>query len=241
MSRNSNGTDASTAPPRGGGRSATARRRSNKKAANAASSANGNDQPPKLKGTKYEFIKPAVETQRARLQHAILQHTRSMLDTHDEIRRRAVTSSSFTTPGKTYSDKYNPDKDGNAPIKRWIPGSLRKKMPLNISKTARRDSRCASEFSAMNAQLDMAHRRFQAFQDEMAVIAGRIAEQEKEARITILRHQYGDALLSIAEGLAVVGREKFGIKTNVSARIMALTALNDCLKDLPDPRLRITW
>ena len=61
----------------------------------------------------------------------------------------------------------------------------------------------------------------------MSVSARAIAKEELAARINILGCQYADAILDIAEGMALVGRKRFKVKLSLPITNIAQIAIND--------------
>ena len=154
---------------------------------------------PKLLG-KYLFIKPIVESQRAILARTMFDHCKDMLNTETTRRLKVEICTKFAS--------HFHDEDDNGIEKPYIPNSLRLKMPINISKKIKNDSRCAARLSAITNTMERADVIHEKYKSEMAVFARTIAHQELKARCDILRSQYSACALGIAEGLVKVGKWK---------------------------------
>ena len=67
----------------------------------------------------------------------------------------------------------------------------------------------------------------------MSVSTQAIAEEELAARMNILGCQYADAILDIAEGMALVGRRRFKVKLSLPITNIVQIAINDAFQHFP--------
>ena len=117
---------------------------------------------------KMIFIKPIIAPQRIKLQKSMVDHTTAMLKTHADIGRRVKTSARFD--GK-YIDKHDVDAEDAPREKDFIPHSLRTEMPLNCSKTVKKDDRCVNNLCAITTLMEKARERHEQYKIDMSVSA----------------------------------------------------------------------
>ena len=189
------------------------------------------ESPIKLEG-RLIFLKPIVETQRMNFQKVIVNCAKTMLKIDREIRDRLATLHKFSSK---IQDPTDCDEEGNPREKTFIPASLRKPLDLNISSLVKNDSRCATELTEITTTMKIAMDFHQKYQTDIANCMKKMAETEIRARKTILASEYSKTMLTIAEGLIIVGKHQPGRSpTLLTDKELAFAATYELLKKLPD-------
>ena len=178
---------------------------------------------PKLTG-KYTFIKPLAETQRGRLATDMAKSCKAMLTIVEDIRLKSEKSSDLRSAIYATTQAAG---DTPASITPFIPKNIREiPMPLNHSKTVKKDSRCNASFSAITTQLGRAKQLHESFKVDMARLAQDVAKLELDARKEILLCEYALTAENLAEGFFITGKYKLGHKPSLRRKEIAHAAIH---------------
>ena len=235
-----NDTDATATDNAGTNGAETARAQPSAAGATAAAAKKSDKDPtiPNLKG-KYVFIKPLCESQRPSLSKVMATSSVAMFATERDIRNRSETHRRFI---EKYIDKHDVDENGKGKEKPFIPHSLRSKQPINLSKQVQNDSRCTTSYGRITTVMEQARQTHEAYKIKMGALMQQVAELEVDGKIEILSHQYCTAVLSIAEGLFIVGKAELQCPTpKLSATNTALAAAHVLFQRMPKNHWEALW